>query len=777
MTLEQPSPDLSTTEVEIQGHGIAGHRGRLRGRVLRPSYPDIFDRSIWLTSASRTKDVHAAFRGTFEFDGGSLTLRVQAPSTFRVHLDGAEICTGPLRYALAKPEFSVHEISLAPGAHRIDVQVHGERVGTRISADIGNFLYCELFQEDMPLQVSWLGREMREYVATGVRVSPLQGWVEWRSAVGDPDPAGDWEQVEHVRMQQHLGDAIEAIQSLQPRTSTALLPVDSGRYRDTFTGYPLDDLAVQFMLGDDHPDPAQDVDGYWSRYDLGKVRIGSLELDITTDAPAEVTIAYAEKLTPDGRPAPVVPLSTGPTHMLQHFDVGPGITTISPLQSLGARYLEVRTRSSEAVSLDNVRFVSRESLPEARGHFRSGVESLDRIWAVGIETIRSSAEDSLVDSVRERGEWVGDVVSSALHLLESGWGDYRLVHRALLHSAATARDDGLVAGCGPGSLIYLGTYACQWVTACVELAKVEGGTEILRELEEPARANIEALVAQIDFDGTHSLPWSFIDWGYSSPRSGPDLAVIAHVLLALDSWVEWQALLGARVPDEVIWKRARLADVLSTRLAAGGAQYHARTLAAIAGVESLPSAAKVILGHLTASFPFAPHAPRLRDPTQADARVTTPYFTNYSVPLLLRSGMGEDVRRLWEKGWGWMLDSGATTWWEVFDDRWSHCHYWSGSPTWQMTKYALGLRSNLTKSGTEFSVAVNTLGLPSAAGRVHLPGVGWADVRWTRSEADLTWEVDAPADFVVRSRTHSISVRAGGDQLILKRATGDLYAL
>ncbi|MFP3822224.1 hypothetical protein SB658_26385, partial [Bacillus sp. SIMBA_008] len=70
----------------------------------------------------------------------------------------------------------------------------------------------------------------------------------------------------------------------------------------------------------------------------------------------------------------------------------------------------------------------------------------------------------------------------------------------------------------------------------------------------------------------------------------------------------------------------------------------------------------------------------------------TPYFTNYSIPVLLDAGLGETVRNLWREGWGWMLTSGATTWWEVFDDRWSRCHAWSGAPTWQLSRFTLGLR-------------------------------------------------------------------------------------
>ncbi|MFP3822538.1 hypothetical protein SB658_27975, partial [Bacillus sp. SIMBA_008] len=74
--------------------------------------------------------------------------------------------------------------------------------------------------------------------------------------------------------------------------------------------------------------------------------------------------------------------------------------------------------------------------------------------------------------------------------------------RALLHAAAGAREDGLVAGCGPGELIYLGTYAAQWFDACLHLAVTERSTSALEDFLDVGRANIRAIDASIHDDGT-----------------------------------------------------------------------------------------------------------------------------------------------------------------------------------------------------------------------------------------------------------------------------------
>jgi hypothetical protein len=81
------------------------------------------------------------------------------------------------------------------------------------------------------------------------------------------------------------------------------------------------------------------------------------------------------------------------------------------------------------------------------------------------------------------------------------------------------------------------------------------------------------------------------------------------------------------------------------------------------------------------------------------------------MPVLIDSGDGISAADIWRTNWGWMLEKGATTWWEVFDDRWSHCHYWSGAPTWQLSRYGLGLHPQLDSGGSSVILRVSDFGL------------------------------------------------------------------
>lgn len=750
-----------SSESGIEPHGVPGTAGRPAGPIRRHYDPTAFAEAMWLRDPSRTLDVHAGFRSTFTVQrSGAHTLLAQAPSTFRIWIDGEPVVTGPLRFAPSVPEFHRQQIALEAGEHTIAVHAHGEGLVSRTAAPLPNFVWARIDSDSGTIPLEWLGREFDEFEATGLRTSPLLGWLEWQ----DRPWAGDWkhEDLASARWSPvaRLGAALDMLGPATPSDlalprwpELELVPMSSGTYRETFAGYRLDDPGAQFLLADDGPDPSDDRDGTWTRYDLGRIRIGAANLTVTSDGRAEVTIGYAERLTPDGRPSPMVALSTGPTRMIQRYAVAAGTTRIEPLQALGGRFLEVRVEARGEAEISDASFVERDMLGAPIGFFESGDRLLDRIWMVGIDTLRASAEDSLVDSVRERGEWVGDVVSSALHILASGWGDYRLVRRALLHAAAGAREDGLVAGCGPGELIYLGTYAAQWMTACLHVAEGEGSTGILEELEEPARANMAALIAAIDDHGGHWLPWSFVDWGYGVPTDQPDLAVLCHVVKAIESWIRWQTLLK-RDFDRRPWmvRHAQLSSIVREWLESSVNPYHSYTLAENAGIVTAREALAPVRRQLESGFPFNPHGSRLRDPTQVSPDVVTPYFTNYSVPLLLRAGLRGEVADLWRKGWGWMLDRGATTWWEVFDDRWSQCHYWSGSPTWQMSRHGLGLKPGLDAEGSFVSLDLNDLGLASASGRVPLPGGAWADIEWTRRGASsISYELTTDGALMLRS--------------------------
>ena len=767
--------ELSGSAVEIEAFGVPGTLGRLAAPLSKPATRHVATQAFWIPNHPRDEDLHVGFVADFCLvRDGEVCLRVMAPAAFRLMVDDDELAWGPLRFATSMPEYQECRVKLAAGTHRATLHVMHEGLTTRLAAKMPGFVWADIAGEIEEPPV-WFGRHLHEYLATGLRVSPLQGWMEWTGSARagqwrTEDPARDkgWNKVVPVPgLDKILGPARATLLPLPVWPSVVPKAKESGIYRDTFFCYRFDDPAVAFMIADPSPDPKTGADGTWQRFDLGRIRIGALEFDIESDCAGEATIAYADRLGPDGRPTPVVAGSTGPTRFMQKFTFGPGRTEIRPLQSLGGRYLEVRLESEAPAKVANARFRERDSMGEPQGDLTLHDKILDRIWQVGIETMRASTEDSAVDSVRERGEWTGDVSLTGAELLSIGWGNLAAVKRMLYHTAAAAREDGLVAGCGPGELIYLGTYAAQWVNSCLRCAELEGSTELLADLEGPARRNVEALLACIDADGHHRLPWGFVDWGYVPVKDEIEIPVLAHVTAALDAWVSWQKLLGRE--DHTLWQEK--ADYLRNLIRQAAAKrtpgYHAAVLGERVGAVDRAQAVEIALKQLRTSFPCNPAAKRLRDPTKASPDVSTPYFTNYSIDLLLRAGRVDEVLEIWRKAWGWMLDCGATTWWEVFDERWSQCHYWAGAPSWQMSRRILGIDPTLHEGQPVVRIAVYPGSLPQASGRIPLPGADWADIAWHFDGDSIVYRVECPAPWMLLKDGAPFACQAGTTEVRL----------
>lgn len=776
-----PETALGDNSVHLEAHGLPGTHGRPAGEIRIAATEGIGRSLFWLKDPSREIDLHVGFKAEVNLERRTrLTLRTQASSAYRLWIDGETIVHGPLRFAHSVPEYQEQELQLEAGVHEVCIEAHHEGITYRSTTLIPPFVLVQFSEAGTVLPVGWKGRELDYYRPTGLRVSPLMGWLEvhthpgadqWREA---PLSESGWEDVTTAGGELAEAKWIPSAVTLPQWPERPMRPYASGVYTDTFSGYDLDDLSVQFLLADDAPHPSQPVDGTFHRYDLGKARIGTVDIDIESDSPATVVIAYCDRLTPAGRPSPVVALSAGPTRMIQIFAVGPGLTQIRPLQSLGGRYIEVRIETAGSSSITGARFRERDLLGEALASFHTDDTELNRIWDVGIETLRSTTEDAVVDSIRERGEWIGDVGSAALPVMAAGWGHADPVRRALIHAAALAREDGMVAGCGPGEIIYLSTFAAQWVQACLDAAATEGSDELLLELFEPAAANIKALTDSVEGGSTSALPWGFVDWGYVPRFAHADPAVLAHLVIAVDSWIEWLKRLS-RDADIEYWRarRRRVRDMLATALDQDSTSYHGLVLGYLAGVVDRDQAVRAINERFEGGFPFAPNGRRMRNPLSVDPSATTPYFTNFSMPILLDAGEGQRVRELWKRGWGWMLDQGATTWWEIFDPRWSQCHSWSSAPTWQLSRYTLGIRVG---RDAQPSLAVNTLGLARARGTVFV-GSSLVSIEWqiVDDTGDVKWTATSSSPLWLQTAQGRVLISSVATSLRLQQVQGDLY--
>jgi hypothetical protein len=604
------------------------------------------------------------------------------------------------------------------------------------------------------LAVDWVAGELSGRPRTHVRTSPLLGWVEWCDTAAEGDWRAttplDWTAPEPVA--RGVG-AIAGRQAPVPLRDEPMAPYERGRLHERrasifFPGTELDDPVAQMMTTDLAPPDGEPADGTWERYDLGRIRSGTVRLTVDGQPGALVTIAMAERLF-DGRVIPV--LTPGRTCVVSCFTLRGGPQEIEPLSIQGGRYVEVRIADrSERTRVVEAVFAERDGLGEPAGRFSCGDERLDRVWSVGIETARAAASDAMIDSIRERAQWTGDTLTVGLELGGVGWHDLALFRQAIYHAAECANADGLVAGCSPGDVIYLSTFSCYWVSAVLRYVELSGDASVLGELLPAARASVGSLHRRLTDDGRFpGAPWPFVDWGHRPPEDAADPAFLAIVLVAARDLARWEAFLGEPDADSraLAGRLESLVRALLPREAGTSSWrelgFHATVWALRCGLVAggqREDALRSLEEHFLRCFPNDPHGTRLRDATVRDPDVITPFFGHFSLDVLLNAGRVDFVLDQWRTCWGWMLDRGARTWLEVFDEGWSHCHFWSGCPTWQMSRYLLGLWPRGDRGLGEADLRLTPGSLDHAAGAVPFHG-GVAEIAWERDGDGIAWRV------------------------------------
>jgi len=124
---------------------------------------------------------------------------------------------------------------------------------------------------------------------------------------------------------------------------------------------------------------------------------------------------------------------------------------------------------------------------------------------------------------------------------------------------------------------------------------------------------------------------------------------------------------------------------------------------------------------MMACFPNNPDGPRLYGVTVESDQVMTPYFLHFTFPVMVQHGEMTFVLEQIRRCWGYLLGQGYTTWPEVFDPRWSHCHHWTATPTWLMTRCLLGLTPAFDRGYGHFEWSFEPANEHQASGSIPFP--------------------------------------------------------
>lgn len=359
------------------------------------------------------------------------------------------------------------------------------------------------------------------------------------------------------------------------------------------------------------------------------------------------------------------------------------------------RYLKLKVECNSSyykVILRNVRCdtvtaaccASVPPLPE------SADELVRRIDRIGLDTLAACMQECFEDGPkRDRRLWLGDLRLQALVNYRT-FRNYGLVKRCLLMFAAAAREeDGIVPGCvypafpRPEAGNFLFDYSVLFGDMLLDYVNASGDEDCGRDLFPVAKRQSEAALREMADGCFHDFKrhWLFIDWKDELEKECAGHGVVVYSLirtlalarrLGLEAEVADYPSLIARFQEA--GRKKWFDPVRGYFIDNGQLSWAAQIWAANGEMLPAPEIRELLKRLLSAPDAVCPGGP---------------FLYNQMILVLERYGLRDEALRLTRSYWGKMADSGADTFWEVFDPDDpmrspygdavvnSHCHAWS----------------------------------------------------------------------------------------------------
>ncbi len=486
--------------------------------------------------------------------------------------------------------------------------------------------------------------------------------------------------------------------------------------------------------------------------DHGREFLGHTRIDLVAAAGTVVDMAHEEGLRADGQLHffRSNPLATGG----DRFVCRGGRQTLETFLPRGGRWTQVTVRGPAVLHAVDTRDAN--AVQEVVGRVDTGDGVLDRVWSVGVETLRACTEDVFCDSPwRERGLYLGDAWVQSLTGL-CVWADASVPRRALRLFAASQRADGRFPCVTPG---WLGLPHADFdLLYAVWLRDVWARTGDLPLVRDCLPAARRVLAAPAWTRSPHSILWDateadrlFIDWGcVEAARTMPENAVLGMLRVrAAECVAELSAATGedpAPAAAEATAVREALHDRLwrGDRFAAGTdgpPVLHANVLALAFGIGDPKALLTHLRPQLAANAERAIAGPRFGGFLEL-------FFLKFALDGLTRVGAYEEAEDLLRSHLDPMLDGSAWAFWETLHgglrNDGSLCHAWSAVVVEHLSRRVLGVHE--AEPGDPDRLVLDPRTTLDAASGVFPHRCGPVRVRWSRSGqgAEIDASIDAP---------------------------------
>lgn len=381
--------------------------------------------------------------------------------------------------------------------------------------------------------------------------------------------------------------------------------------------------------------------------------------------------------------------------------------------------------------------------------FSSSDPALDKIWEVGLHTMRMCSHETFEDCPHyEQMQYAGDtMITSKLGMLTTG--DYRLSRQALYHFDWSRLSDGLTQARFPSRLVQIiPAWSIHWITNIKDYFYCTGDRATLQDLMPGIRAVLDWYRRHTDEDGLPArMPfWNITDWCPWWPRgvvpgadTGPTCIHAAQYINALDETALLVRHLGGGAE----------ADALTQEAAALRRRAHARFWSESEGlyfdrpggpeVSQYGNAWAIVAG-------LAGERERAiimkRFPNDEKLAPGSFFWLHTGFAALAKAGHADDMPQHLGP-WHESVSYGLSTFVEENSYWRSLCHAWSAHPVLEFQQRILGVTA--TEPGfARIRVAPNRCGLAHARGSVCTPH-GLIEVAWREAGGKFHLSLNVPA--------------------------------
>lgn len=412
-----------------------------------------------------------------------------------------------------------------------------------------------------------------------------------------------------------------------------------------------------------------------------------------------------------------------------------GLNAYEMFHWYGLRYVHLNFSTSDKaeIALKTVGMNKYLYPVESIGYFRCNDEKINKLVDACAWTLRNCMHDGYEDCPsREQRQWIGDayveiMVNYAL------FGDTALVKKLIRQVAQSQRGDGLTFMATPGDHeihgVTIPDYCLYWIMIVYQYYEYTGDVDIIKEVYPVMIRAIRWFLSYLDEDTglmTDIPYWIFIDWSQNDKwgMNGVLNCQLYHalkILLEMGQIIGWEGSLDefksyikpiAQGINEYLWDEERGAYVDAAEIATNGdlsvrrskkVSFHTNTLVLlydIAPGNRIESIFKNVFEEDYSNMFVQNREPLWKDKTafpldeEKHVIIAEPFFMHHVNQAMGKYDRVDLIMRFVEDGWLQMLENGATTIWESWSNRASHCHAWSATPAYDLIRYVAGIKTD-----------------------------------------------------------------------------------